>query len=102
MTHAKAKQPDSCTVLSHELNKKKVGYWFFIVTPTFLASTFTPFLSKVIVVPAFSGGSFTMITGVEGMIMTSFFAGLSEQAITDKITTRDKKLIVCFILKFLF
>jgi hypothetical protein len=43
-----------------------------------------------------------MITGAgAGTTMTSFCAGLSSQAITEKITTSGKKLITFFILFFL-
>ena len=72
---------------------------FFIVTSTFLASTFTPFLSKVTVVP-FSGGSFTIITGAAGTIMTSFLVSAGLQDIIVKIAANEMKPMIFFIKKF--
>src|SRR6187401_3220197 len=70
-----------------------------MTTSTFLASTFTPFLSKVIVVP-FSGGFFTIITGVAGTITTSFLVSAGLQDIIVKIAANDRKPMIFFIIKF--
>ena len=70
-----------------------------MVTSTFLASTFTPFLSKVIVVP-FTGGSFTIITGAAGTTMTSFLVSAGLQDIIIKIAANETKPMIFFIIKF--
>jgi hypothetical protein len=85
------------------LRTRKSGrksYCFFTVTLTFFASTFTPFLSKMIVV-GFTGGSFTIITGVEGTMMTSFLtsAGLPVHDMIVKTAASDKKPMIFFIKK---
>src|SRR5688500_1783894 len=81
------------------INKGEIiAYCFFTVTSTFFASTFTPFLSKTIVV-GFLTDSFTITVGLEGTTITSFLtsAGLPEQDIIIKTAARERKPIIFFI-----